>query len=399
MTFQESQHPRDDRGRWADKEGSLSKGQLISALQASVRRKKVRDAMSLDHQDKEQALQKRQQIIEKLKKIQQRLAVTEKRSHKAPEGDNLILSAKTHQDFINIGKKFVESIPELGELHRLEKEVGQFYDKDYGEDFETMMADITKVDGIREAQAKIHETLDNTALKIKEKLFAGSPLSSEEAQEAAEKVKVVDLVPKLEKYFRHEKVRKVVANFYQTLGQPINLLSQISTLSISRSNASNYIGQIELESSESQSALTHELSHFVEYDHPEIAMAASLFILSRAEGKAKKLSELIPGIAYRDNEIAIPDKFIHPYVGKVYSPDLVDSRQPGQPVSATEVLSMGLEAIMPLMHGEDTTASRDALSNLVERDFEHFQFVIGALQYVQAKSRQKIPHTGRLAKL
>ena len=58
------------------------------------------------------------------------------------------------------------------------------------------------------------------------------------------------------------------------------------------------------------------------------------------------------------SEKAFPDKFIHPYVGKVYSNGL------------TEVLSMGIEQF----------TSKKKLTEFMKNDREHFIFVLGVLK-------------------
>ena len=61
-------------------------------------------------------------------------------------------------------------------------------------------------------------------------------------------------------------------------------------------------------------------------------MIASDWAFSRATGEPEKLSKLTGDKNYKDSEVAYPDKFIDPYVGKVY----------GQ-VPITEVLTMGFQ--------------------------------------------------------
>jgi hypothetical protein len=60
---------------------------------------------------------------------------------------------------------------------------------------------------------------------------------------------------------------------------------------------------------------------------------------------------------FESNEIAYPDKFVSPYVGKVY-PD------------ATEVISMGLERV----------ASPQRLVDFASTDPDHFAYTVGILR-------------------
>jgi hypothetical protein len=77
---------------------------------------------------------------------------------------------------------------------------------------------------------------------------------------------------------------------------------------------------------------THEAGHYLEDLHREALKASKDFVEFRTEGTPlKKLSEVVAGSGYRDNEVTREDEFINPYIGKDYGG------------SATEVMSMGLQ--------------------------------------------------------
>ncbi|MEO1390217.1 MAG: phage portal protein [Cyanobacteria bacterium J06634_6] len=101
----------------------------------------------------------------------------------------------------------------------------------------------------------------------------------------------------------------------------------------------------------------HEAAHHLEFTRKDAAAAAAAWIESRRSGPNARLSELTGNKSYQDSEIAIPDKFINPYVGKVYKS------------GATEVLSMGLEKF------------RDAgdMLELFRDDREHFDLILGII--------------------
>ena len=100
--------------------------------------------------------------------------------------------------------------------------------------------------------------------------------------------------------------------------------------------------------------LWHESGHVFEHTNPIFVAAAKDFIKSRATGSPQKLSRLT-GKNYGNHEIAYPDNFSTPYVGKIY-PD------------ATEVISMGLQTL-----GKTDDLLRGA------KDIEHLKFCFGCL--------------------
>lgn len=105
--------------------------------------------------------------------------------------------------------------------------------------------------------------------------------------------------------------------------------------------------------------LWHEYGHHLEYSNPEFARAASEWIKSKATSDTpQKLRNLIPGSGYGNSEVAYPDKFIDPYVGKYYKN------------GTTEVVSMGLEHL----------ASPALMQKLYEADPDHFFLILGMLR-------------------
>lgn len=104
--------------------------------------------------------------------------------------------------------------------------------------------------------------------------------------------------------------------------------------------------------------LFHEMAHHIEFENPKYAAAAKDFVLSRATGEEKQLKEITGNPNYRDDETAFPDKFISPYVGKVYKD------------GSTEVLSMGVEKMV----------DRETAKDFMKDDREHFLFTVGVLK-------------------
>jgi hypothetical protein len=97
----------------------------------------------------------------------------------------------------------------------------------------------------------------------------------------------------------------------------------------------------------------HEAAHFIEFDDPGAGAVNKAWIRERASGDAKPLKELTK-MNYEDGETAFPDKFVNPYVGKVY------------PDNTTEVFSMGLEAF----------SDGRKLVELAKKDSDHFRKII-----------------------
>jgi hypothetical protein len=82
---------------------------------------------------------------------------------------------------------------------------------------------------------------------------------------------------------------------------------------------------------EAQTVLWHEMAHMIEFEDPSIANAAKSWIRARATGPEQTINSIQGVSYYEDDEVALPGKFIDPYIGKIYDMD------------ATEVISMGLQ--------------------------------------------------------
>lgn len=104
--------------------------------------------------------------------------------------------------------------------------------------------------------------------------------------------------------------------------------------------------------------LLHEIAHGIEAINAKAGKAALAFLTSRTRGeKAERLSALT-NKGYDPAEVAKPDKFLDPYVGKIY------------PHGATEVSSMAIEM---------SVSTGFKVQRLLERDPELFYFVLGQL--------------------
>lgn len=110
----------------------------------------------------------------------------------------------------------------------------------------------------------------------------------------------------------------------------------------------------------------HELGHALETDNFEVMLAASAWRDARAakvdaDLAPAPLRTLCPGAPYGEDEVALEDHFVSPYVGKLYE------------LFGSEVISTGLEHFV----------SGARMARLFEQDPEHFLLVLGALEEVR----------------
>lgn len=147
------------------------------------------------------------------------------------------------------------------------------------------------------------------------------------------------------------------ADFYQLIGKDLGV-EAIHYQNRDRACANPLDNSISLPEGSSskyhRSTQFHEMAHFTEFRDPESGKLAKEWIQGRAEGEAKPLAQLTGDSSYRASETALPDKFINPYVGKLYSGAI------------TEVHSMGLEAF----------ADGHNVVELFKADHEHFDLMI-----------------------
>ncbi|MGL5923834.1 MAG: phage minor head protein [Chroococcidiopsis sp.] len=158
--------------------------------------------------------------------------------------------------------------------------------------------------------------------------------------------------------FTRADLDEAIMEFQQlTNGKSSNSLKAVENSRFANGRAyANRSGDLSIGSNPDKRVIFHELGHHVEYESDTTLQAAKSWIKSRSTGEAQSLKALA-GEKYEDDEIAYPDKFIHPYVGKIY-PD------------ATEVVSMGIEYF--------TTGKK--MLELYQADPEHFAFTVGVIK-------------------
>ena len=136
-------------------------------------------------------------------------------------------------------------------------------------------------------------------------------------------------------------------------------------------------GSINMDASDEVKTYLHEFAHAIEFFNPHVHRRCQEFLLMRANGSGTTSPESLrslTGLGYGSYEKTLKDKFFNPYCGKVYGSLDVreDENQHGTirryGVSATEILSMGLERIY------------ENAAEFWRTDREYFTFVTNVLQ-------------------
>jgi hypothetical protein len=97
----------------------------------------------------------------------------------------------------------------------------------------------------------------------------------------------------------------------------------------------------------------HEMGHWLEDMDAGVRQRAQAFLARRTQGDmVQRLSALTGNKSYEEHEVAKPDNFMKPYMGKIYRDN------------ATEIISMGLEYL-----------AFDAV-NFAREDPEYFDFMV-----------------------
>ena len=127
---------------------------------------------------------------------------------------------------------------------------------------------------------------------------------------------------------------------------------QVTFTKTTGGDRANYDGVVHVSSWDGSKTVVHELGHWLEDADFQAAAAARGFLnLRTGDARPRSLATIIPGSGYRGGERAKSDRFLHPYIGKIYDSGM------------TEVLSMGLERMF-------TNPSMFA-----KRDPEHFDLI------------------------
>lgn len=102
-------------------------------------------------------------------------------------------------------------------------------------------------------------------------------------------------------------------------------------------------GTITLDQRTPPEVIVHELGHWLEMNEPAIMDAAKEFLRRRTAGETAQPLRKLTGLDYGPTELARPDKFRNPYIGRAY--------ERNGKVFATEVISMGLQYLYEDAYG------------------------------------------------
>ncbi len=278
-----------------------------------------------------------------------------------------------HKQLINLGNEFLKDFQKdieaakpteaelkqqsdlLQEKHRLfglwqESDIYGFTDSEKRRIVEQMTQAEKSYSAISQ---KIADRANEQFLKLRKAIATQTPLSKKEAADLVERISFDSSIPK----GKAARLKKDLADFFYVTGGKGS--SSIKRLQFSSDRAwASESGGINTGSSFSRRVLWHEAGHHQEFESLNLEDAANSWMRSRATSQLPEQLSKLTGISqYGDNETALPDNFVDPYVGKVYS-----SR-------ATEVISVGIE------HFHDHKTMKD----LYEKDPEHFAFMVGSL--------------------
>lgn len=261
---------------------------------------------------------------------------------------------KLKQELEAIEKEYDKILDEM--LDREPLEAFSLANKtEVGQKFLALQGQVTQEEAKQSAKA------ESAMSRIRKSLTKTT--SREEAELLAAKSK---FLKSASKEMSEDEVRGLLADFYQiTGGRGSSSLKKIK-LDDDRAYADED-GNLNVGKSKTKRerdvTFWHEMGHHVEFEDAEIQKQMVDWVKSRSTSKTQKtLNEIVDpsrkSKPFDDDEIAYPDKFIDPYVGKVYSD------------GATEVMSMGLQHF---------SSSSDMVS-FYKKDKEHFLLTVGALQ-------------------
>lgn len=163
-----------------------------------------------------------------------------------------------------------------------------------------------------------------------------------------------------------EQLKQDIAELYRYVGGKIGPIEFVLEGRSKRAYARGKT-TISIQGNFNKNTLFHECGHLVEHWDSAFWCACSDFIARRATGAPVKLKTLTK-LRYAPNERAYPDKFINPYVGKIYESD------------STEVVSMGLQCL----------ANPQSLTHLAQHDPDHFKLILGICTRNNASLRTKL---------
>lgn len=209
---------------------------------------------------------------------------------------------------------------------------------------------ITADEKVKELSIRLYDQLTNA-------LYEKSEITEDDAKTWAEKNVYVSRqisngLKKLD--YPEEKLKQDIAQFYRLCGGKLGPIKFIGSIKNKRAYAQGRT-HIAIDNDFNKRTLFHECGHIAEGWDMRSCKASKQFIENRATKPVRKLKYLVPNSRYANNEVAYPDHFIDPYVGKVTQHQ------------SSEVYSMGMQMF----------ANPETLAWFMQKDPEHFNLIIG----------------------
>lgn len=154
-----------------------------------------------------------------------------------------------------------------------------------------------------------------------------------------------------------QQINKLLIEFHQlTNGMGAKTIKKIEANSDRAHTSAS--GLVDIGKVVKKADIFHEFAHHIEISDPKKAKLAAQWRDSKSDRSGlHKMKDLTGDKGYRDDEVAVKDKYFDPYVGKVY------------PNGYTEVISMGIEHF----------SSPDKMKKLYDKDPDHYHFILGLL--------------------
>lgn len=227
-----------------------------------------------------------------------------------------------------------------------------------------------KEKALKDAQTEREKTPTIDAERMRNDLLNYHGISEEKAKEWSSSIKQYQMVegggigkPLPDRFL------KDFEDIYRMSGGKVDTLKSVTIDNVSnfgRAYAKVENGSITLPTRRHDgcvaNSIFHETAHHIEFSRPEVQKASQEFIQSRATSLTpQKLSDITGRKHFADSEVALPGKFIHPYVGKIYE------EQNG--IKPSEVVSMGVQDF----------SHPSSMKSLYTEDREHFNYALGVL--------------------
>lgn len=209
-------------------------------------------------------------------------------------------------------------------------------------------------------EKELYEIQDKTDAskyeRILDSIRGQSKLDAASARAMANKIDIDDSVPP----HHRDALMQDAADFYQLTGGRGK--SSMDRFDRTDSRASARQGSVNIGNYDRET-IFHELGHHMEFSSPGMLQAAVSYRTEMSTSSQPEKLNKLTRIDYDDNEIALPGKYIDPYVGKVYR-----NKYNGEDTS-TEVTSMGIQYF----------SSPARLKHLAETAPEYYHYMVGIL--------------------